>query len=313
MGEEKKEFRVNAKTVFVTWSQVPEGLTKEHVFQVFVDSDPSVLFGIVCAERHRDEGNHIHACIGYRSKRNFKDARRYDLMGCHPNWKSARVPAAAVAYCRKEDPEPLVFGDLPGDEASFLELARGGHTESAILQFATKHPKTYVVSKPQIESNLRALAPRVLGRSYPLESFIYAPKPFCWSREQCLFIRGDSGTGKTEWAKALASINGGTYCFVRDKEALKEFKPGQTVIFDDFDFTDWPRERVIHLLDVENEAQINVKYSMVRLPAGTPRILTTNRTLAELFPFDNIAPIERRVFVVDVGDGVLFDQPSDSE
>lgn len=41
-------------------------------------------------------------------------------------------------------------------------------------------------------------------------------------------------------------------------------------------FSHWPREACIHLLDTDEDSDINVKCSMVTIPRLTPRVITTN-------------------------------------
>lgn len=72
------------------------------------------------------------------------------------------------------------------------------------------------------------------------------------------------------------------------------------IIFDDMCFTHWPRESVIHLLDIEEETQINVKHGMVVIPAGTIRIITTNLERENLFPPDAAGSIDRRILFVRI-------------
>ena len=64
-------------------------------------------------------------------------------------------------------------------------------------------------------------------------------------------------------------------------------------------FSHYPRESCIHLIDLEEEADINVKCGMVTIPAGTPRIITTNREAPEIFSSYDRA-IKRRLTVATI-------------
>ena len=95
--------------------------------------------------------------------------------------------------------------------------------------------------------------------------------------EKVLVLRGKPNCGKTQFAKTLFEKP----LIVRHPDKLKSFDENthDAIIFDDQAYGHWPRESVIHLFDVEEEADINVKNSMVTIPAGVPRIFTTNREM----------------------------------
>lgn len=102
--------------------------------------------------------------------------------------------------------------------------------------------------------------------------------------KKCLVIVGPPGIGKTQYAKTFFK----TPLLVRHKDMLKAYDENvhDGIIFDDMAFGAHKRESVIHFLDVEEPTGIDVKNSMVLLPAGTPRIFLTNRELHVLKPDD---------------------------
>ena len=95
--------------------------------------------------------------------------------------------------------------------------------------------------------------------------------------KKVLVLQGKPNGGKTQYAKTFFKKP----LIVRHPDKLKSYDENthDGIIFDDQSYGHWPRESVIHLFDVEEEADINVKNSMVTIPAGVPRIFTTNRLM----------------------------------
>lgn len=92
--------------------------------------------------------------------------------------------------------------------------------------------------------------------------------------DKCLFIWGDAGTGKTEFAKAHFTKP----LIVRHTDTIGRFNPQEYdgIVFDDLVLTKWNPQTAIHLLDILNDSYINIKYGSALIPAGTPRIFTAN-------------------------------------
>lgn len=305
-------FRFNAKNVFLTYPQCDK--TKDELQQFLKQLDPRPAEWAIAQEHHQDGSLHLHAVVGYPSKINIRDQRHWDFEGHHPNIGPVRNLRATCDYIRKEDPEPL-YGGSGGacsfgpraeggsgrkarDDGKYIELARGGDYKAALACFTERYPKEYVLRKTQVEENLRGMAKRVRGAvSYGLETFQEAAEG--WDRtERTLFLWGPSGTGKTEYAKALL---GTEVLLVRHMDQLKGLNEEHTgIVFDDCGFHHWPRESVIHLLDLKNDSGINVKHGCVVIHAGLPRVVTHNFDRDNVFPACAAGAIDRRLFVVHV-------------
>lgn len=109
-----------------------------------------------------------------------------------------------------------------------------------------------------------------------------------------LVIYGESGCGKSNWAKwhmPLPSL------FVSHLDVLREFNPSQhvSIIFDDMSFTHMPRESQIHLVDVFDPRAIHCRYRVANIPAGVPKVFTANKRI-----FLDDPAINRRIHVVKV-------------
>ena len=96
-----------------------------------------------------------------------------------------------------------------------------------------------------------------------------------WNQKLTLLIIGESGIGKTTWAKRMMPK---PILFVSHMDDLRKFKLSyhKSILFDDVKISHMPETAQIHLLDTENPRSIHVRYGTVRIPARTPKVFTCN-------------------------------------
>ena len=167
----------------------------------------------------------------------------------------------------------------------------------------------YIFNASKVEESLRKVFIAEESSDYNSE-FIFKDVPGIanWKRHKhALWIKGPSGIGKTEFAKSLFTRP----LVVSDIEGLKRLKPTyhDVIIYDDMNFKHSTREFQIHLVDVQNSRDINVKHSSVLIPKGFPRIFTSN---VPIFSCDEA--IKRRLRLIKVIEDlrVLDEVDSDS-
>lgn len=96
-----------------------------------------------------------------------------------------------------------------------------------------------------------------------------------WNHKLTLLIVGEAGIGKTTWAKQMMPR---PILFVSHLEDLRKFKMNyhKSILFDDVSITHMPLTSQIHIVDTENPRSIHVRYGTVRIPAGVPKVFTSN-------------------------------------
>lgn len=105
-----------------------------------------------------------------------------------------------------------------------------------------------------------------------------------WNKS--LWIKGPAGIGKTQWALKFFE----NPLFVTHIDDLKLFNNNHDgIIFDDISFKHWPRESQISIVDHEQPRSIHIRYGVVRIPANTKKIFTSNVNI-----FDEDDAIQRR-------------------
>lgn len=303
-GGEEKKFRFSAIQVGLTYSRASEyGINKPGLLAALRSIDDCICDYAISEEDHKDGTQHYHVYLRYAYKRNIRDPRHWDVLGSHPHVRRISSVIGWLTYLRKDDPDPLESPGLPGRPAAYLHYCDSGDLPGALKSFAEKYPKEFVIHLPRIRENLRTLStPSQEEKYYDLDSFPQGEQVCAsWVPGTTLVLSGPTGTGKTEFAYSLGMERARDgVCLVRHRDALKSFTPGQFLLFDDWHFDGWIREEVIHLLDCGRESQINVKHSMCRIPAGTLRVITTNRDFDSLFPYLGIDAIKRRVSWVEI-------------
>lgn len=300
-------FRLSCKHVSLTYPRASDALTRDACRNALVAGRPSPAHYCISEERHRDGSRHLHVLASYSKRPNIRSERHFDIGGNHPHVKPARDPAGWYDYIRKEDDQPLESvgcgsyiatlrrgGGRNPSGAQYIDLAREGKFEEAKEDFINRHPRDYAIHGDRIESNLRRLRPRTTDVRYGLGTF-RTPGLERWRRDkETLVLWGASGVGKTKLAQAIC---GADYILIRHLTHLRTRKEGQPIIFDDIDWKQLATEEVIHLCDLDDETQVNIKHSYAYIERGCCRIITANS--ADIFPSDPHGAIQRRVFVYE--------------
>jgi len=217
----------------------------------------------------------------------------------HGNYRTACNAARLKKYCATDGNEladpPLDLTVKSTPSTIAIQAAKAGRLTEAIETIQTTNEQTarmWILQGNSITSNLKALAPpSVLPFSRPLADF--GPL-FEWDRSRTLLLIGETNTGKTTLAASLLPLA----LFTRHQDKLALLTDAhEGVILDDMSFRHLHREAQIALLDVAMPTDVHVRYKVAHLPAGLPRIITSNREAHEIVAIDDPA-IRRRVQVV---------------
>lgn len=286
-------FRIQYKTIGLTYSKcnaerkemvdfLQSKLSMEEYYCVRETHDPT-------KENYSpDFPYHLHVWFSLTSKPNIKNARYFDYKGCHPNvGKKGRN--WIYNYLQKQDKEP--YTNIPD---GYVELAKAGRYDDAVSRFQAVHPKEFVINMPRVLQNLRTLSrPDSKMHVYPL-TCEWDPQ---WDpKEKSLWIVGESGCGKTEWAKSY--ITHGmkkSFLYITHLDALKRYNGEQVLLFDDLSFAHLPRETCIHLVECKNPRDIHCRHAVASIPPMVANIFLSNHEA--IWPTDNYGAIDRRLLM----------------
>ena len=170
--------------------------------------------------------------------------------------------------CKQLSEINFEWGSTSAKDAVYQEALETGNLRAAMNWIRQCEPRRYVLRREQVESSLRRdfqlmsqMNPRA-KRKFVID-FKNLDKP--------MLFKGWTGTGKTQCA--LDHFN--YPLLVSMRESLQELAPlTDGIVFDSMPFHDWPAESFLQLLDITNEAVVQVEYGRVIIPAKMPRIFT---------------------------------------
>jgi hypothetical protein len=198
----------------------------------------------------------------------------------------------AQEYCAK-DGNVVTFGERvskgSGKRTDLDELAEAIRNGGKKRELAVTFGKEFIKFRKGIDQYYDLFATK---------RFEIFHGPFRWahsiSRNKSTIFHGAAGIGKTEYAKYLLP----NALFVSHLDDLGGFNEDyEGIIFDDMSFVHLPRTSQIHLVDMENDRSIHIRYKTATIPARTPKIFLTNEAGGHIFDI-NDAAIMRRLEII---------------
>lgn len=196
------------------------------------------------------------------------------------------------AYLAEKEAKQEKTSKLSPSALVLKAYVEGGKSLYDQYQDADWNQKAYITMNYEKLSGMLSAHRRMLHENkppeFPMSSFIPSPAKKALvdhdfghrepgKKKQAIVLKGESNLGKTKLAKARFNKP----LVIRHMDKLKQFDPlrHDGLVFDDMSFAHYPRESVLSLMDMDDDADVNVKNSMVTIPAGFPRIFCTNRLM----------------------------------
>lgn len=289
---DEKKYRLQGSRLFLTYPQC-DLECKDALDKLMEIVDISDY--IIAKEEHKDGNKYLHCYLKLNKRCDFKNPNCLDLEDYHGNYQTAKNEYAVKKYCKKNgDYITNMEFDIIKD---IIDTARLGDVKGAVNQISEHMPMEIIRHGSKIAENLSVVFDNKITIKYDRSQFNELPGVLEWEEKykstHVLWIHGPSGLGKTEYVKSL--FNKPLLVSHADKLKQMSFHSYDGIIFDDCNFSHWPRESCIHLVDVENERDINVKHSMVTIPESMVRVFTSN---VPIFKYDETGAISRRVYYV---------------
>jgi hypothetical protein len=227
-----------------------------------------------------------------------RKVRRNQLLSVLPRaWMAVRKGSfeQAEEYCTKDDDgtNSWSFGERVSKgqgkrsdlDSLALEIRNGGEKRELAETFG----KEFIKYSKGIDGYFDLFS----VKRFPV---MHGPFPWNpeldWGKSQILW--GEAGIGKTEYAKHLLP----NALFASHLDDLGGYNCDYDgIIFDDMKFLHLPRTAQIHLVDIDNDRSVHIRYKVARIPAHTKKIFLTNETDGYIFDIHDAA-IRRRVNVI---------------
>lgn len=208
-----------------------------------------------------------------------------------------------VEYCSKSNTKV----DGPWTEGEPRNKGQGARNDLAIIKekikagtpvpdLAEEHFTQWVRYRRAFEEYSSIVNPTVIKGKFALSDFAMEPFHSVFPHK-AVHLFGATETGKTQFALAHFQKP----LFIRHMDVLGDLNPRvhDGLVFDDMEFDHMPPTAVIHLLDLDMPSDIHIRYKTAFIPAGFPRIFTSNGRDIWYKP-DTCASIkeaiERRIF-----------------
>lgn len=288
-----RQFRLHSRQLFLTWPKC--SLSKENVLEILMTKLDIVKY-IIAEELHENGDSHIHAYIKCEKPTDITNPHKLDIEGIHGKYESCRNFHAVRNYCKKDNNYISNIDDFhPLDHAQRVINAESYDKAMEIVK-TTPLARDYLRDTAKYESSIARI-----HQTYTVATLRYRFKALQsvvrWKRSKhSLWLYGPTGLGKTEFAKSLFSKP----LFVTHIDKLKFLsKEHDGIIFDDMNFANWPDDLQIHIVDIQNDRDINVKHGMVTIPKGTPKVFTSNVRIFHLSP-----AVRRRLRLVKITEDI---------
>lgn len=294
-------FRIAAKKLLLTYSQVPLKLSPEEVIDQLDRRIPIDRY-VIGIEYHEDGNKHFHVVLIAKTRQDLRSTRAFNIefegetYRC--NCQGIRYLAATVNYVTKEG--SFITNMKIGEEGARSDIAQllrdmsdKEGVEETLRYYDQNHPQLAMGGKSllQVERTLKrraelersslAVTKAALSTPYKVEDFKEIPKLEKWKKngfQPTLILVGPAGCGKTQFVKALASENGWHMLLVNHKEALKNLSEAHDALFlDDISLDSIDEHTLLALLETNDDRTIRILRGTVHKRKGLVQMFAFNK------------------------------------
>ena len=321
--KENKEnkFRISAKNLFLTYSKVDPQMTANHVLDQLLNNFNAFNY-LVSKESHANGEVHFHVILTNKNKFDVQNARRLDIEFSgkvfHGNYQPVKYLTRVVEYACKDKQyitnlPNLQDGKLLDEKDILLQRIQDIGYDKALAEYIQQYPKKALSgsSASVLMKNIRAAKQAmceakddVLDTPFDIENFNLKGKLQRWAdklyKQKALLLVGNSGIGKTQFAKAFCLKHKLKTLLVNHNEDFQRLDESyDAILIDDSNFNEFSRSQKVAIINTTVDRTIKVLYKSVSIKMGTvTMILMNNSQYREIASLVEQAPFARRVVIV---------------
>lgn len=298
--QKKKIFRIAAKRIYLTYSQVNKKMGNIDVLQAFQIKKFFCFRYLISKEYHKDGGTHFHVLL--ESTRKF-DIKLHDYLDItyeghsyHGNYQAVKSVQNVVEYICKvgdyiTDFTNIQQGKLLTIKELLIQEAHELGVSDALVEHCKRLPnkalpnlslvsaKAYFQALDKLKQSSQAalvstpfkLKDFNLNNNEELKQWIHDPT-------KTLVLAGRSGTGKTQFCKAFAQDKHLKTLLVSHIEGFKDLRhEHDCIIIDDANVQQLEATQLLSAMDNEQNKTLRVLYSTVNKKQGLIQMITMNK------------------------------------
>lgn len=319
-----KQFRLSAKKLYLTYSQINKNVTHEDILN-FLSKKLSIGEHLIVLENHQDGGLHAHVLLVLKKRCNFITPNcldlEYEKETFHGNYQTAKQINSLIRYLIKEDTNYLtnmkfnfeIYEDriIEPEEYALHQSKKIGIAQ-ALVDYKNKYPERAIRNINSLEKNIQKTLEldnkvKKLKNDITLEDFDFTKiergcefKDWLDSEiKRSLIISGKSGTGKSLLAKTIMKFLKIPHLRATHYEGLKHLEDDHKgFLLDDAKLNHLDEPSLINLFDTQDRNDLRLLHQTKSKKEHLVQIFTINEVkdlIKKLIP-----AISRRILVLDV-------------
>jgi hypothetical protein len=292
-----KFFRISAKRILLTYSQVEPGFELNNVLEQLQHKLGRFSY-IISKENHNDGGTHFHVLLIHRKKFNIRQTYLLDLdvngKVTHGNYKPVNNLDYAVHYTCKDKQyitnlENIQDGELLTAKEFIYQQVQLKGVDKALLEYSQTHKNNALagLSVSAIKKHFNDIkkietATQIdsVDTPFTLDDFKLTPalKKWIQNPKPTLILVGNSGVGKTQFLKTFAKEKCSKTLLVNHKEDFRRLdNTYDSILVDDANIDQLEETQFLSLIDNQVSKTLRVLYDTVFKKKGIVQMIAMNK------------------------------------
>lgn len=294
-----KQFRIYAKRLFLTFSQVNPEITVNHILEQL---QSKYQLGqnfqyVISKEYHQDGGTHFHVVVIQQKKINIVQYNtlniKYKEKNFHGNYQPIKSLAYTIEYiCKGNDYitniENLQDGKLLSAKQFIVNQVQEKGVNQALSDYYKRSTEKAIAGVSlstlrkhfnDVEKLETALQQDQVDTPFTLDNFDTKGTIQEWldNPNTTLLLLGRSGLGKTQFMKALTKDKALKTLFVNHKEDFKRLNSTyDSIMIDDANLHELSETELLSIIENRTNRTIRVLYGIINKKANTLQIIAMN-------------------------------------